>query len=149
MVVFSAADTEGCLDIILNIYINVTSGLVVYPKMIEKRIMGELPFMATENILMHCVKNGGDRQALHELIRDYSMMAGEQVKVYGKENNLIDLIKKDENFTISDSEIEKTLKPENFIGRSAEQVEEFIYDSIDPILKRHRKLIGYNADMKV
>jgi len=137
------------VDAILNIYINVTRGLVVYPKMIEKRIMSELPFMATENILMHCVKNGGDRQELHELIREYSMKAGEQVKVYGKDNNLISLIIEDNRFSITSEEIEDMLKPKNFVGRAPEQVAEFIEKEIDPILSRHEELLGVEAEMKV
>jgi adenylosuccinate lyase len=137
------------VDAVLNIYINVTSGLVVYPKMIEKRISEELPFMATENILMQCVKNGGDRQELHEVIREFSMMAGEQVKVHGKSNNLIDLIKADERFLISDDELSKTLKSENFIGRAAEQTSEFIEQVIQPILQQNADQLGYKVDMKV
>jgi adenylosuccinate lyase len=137
------------VDAILDIYINITSGLVVYPKMILKRINEELPFMATENILMQCVKNGGDRQELHEIIREYSMQAGEQVKVHGNPNNLIELIKEDKRFSISVNELEVTLQPKNFIGRSSEQTVEFIDQHIQPILDQNKDILGYTSVMKV
>ena len=137
------------IDAILSIYMNVTQGLVVYEKMIKKRLGEELPFMATENILMQCVKNGGDRQELHELIREYSMKAGEQVKVFGQPNNLIDLIKEDERFTVSKDELDDMLMPEKFIGRADKQTEEFIEAEVIPILKKHTDLLGMTSEMKV
>jgi adenylosuccinate lyase len=127
---------EGFLaiDAILNIYINVSGGMVVYPKVIEKHILEELPFIATETILMEAVKRGGDRQELHERIRTHSMEAGRQVKVEGKMNDLIERIAADKSFGMSLSELESVLEPENYIGRSAQQVEEFINEYIKPIL---------------
>ncbi|MDD3766481.1 MAG: adenylosuccinate lyase [Eubacteriales bacterium] len=114
------------VDAVLNLYINVAGGLVVYPKVINKHIMEELPFMATENIMMDCVKRGGDRQELHERIRIHSMAAAKVVKEEGKPNDLIDRIAADPIFNITKEEILKILRPENFIGRSTEQVEEFL-----------------------
>jgi len=127
---------EGFLaaDAILNIYINVIDGLVVYPKVISKHIQDELPFMATENILMEAVKRGGDRQELHERIRIHSMAAAEQVKVEGRSNDLIERIASDELFGLSLNEIKSVLDPSNYVGRAAEQVEEFITNYIKPIL---------------
>ncbi len=137
------------IDAILDIYMNVTQGLVVYEKMIAKRLAEELPFMATENILMQCVKNGGDRQELHELIREYSMKAGEQVKVYGQPNNLIDLIKSDKRFTVDAQELDAMVDPKNFIGRADRQTEEFITEEVSPILKKHESLLGLSAELSV
>lgn len=127
---------EACLaiDAILNIMLNVTDGLVVYPKMIRQRIMRELPFMATENIMMDAVKKGGDRQALHEKIREYSMIAGKHVKEDGLENDLCDMILADPMFMITKEELDAILQPENFIGRSEQQTEEFVDTCIRPIL---------------
>ena len=123
------------IDGILNLYINITSGMVVYPKMIEKHINDELPFMATENILMEAVKRGGDRQELHEKIRTYSMEAGRKVKELGEENDLIDRICSDPEFNLNKNEITSVLKAENYIGRSEKQVEEFINEDVLPILE--------------
>jgi adenylosuccinate lyase len=122
------------VDAILNIYINVAGGLVVYPKVIEKHVLEELPFMATENILMEAVKRGGDRQELHERIRVHSMEAGKQVKVEGKKNDLIERIAADSAFGMTLEEINAVLEPKNYIGRSVEQVEEFIENCIKPLL---------------
>ncbi|WP_418771579.1 adenylosuccinate lyase, partial [Monoglobus pectinilyticus] len=130
----SVAEAFLTVDAILNIYMNVASGLVVYPKVINKRIMSELPFMATENIMMDAVKNGGDRQELHERIRKHSMDAGKVVKEQGGENDLIERIVADDSFNLSHEEIDKILKPENFIGRSVSQVEEFIDEYVNPVL---------------
>ncbi len=124
------------IDAILNLYLNVSENLVVYDKVIEKRVNAELPFMATENILMECVKNGGDRQKLHEKIRILSMKAGENVKVYGKENNLIDLIKSDDDFACVKDKLDSILDGKNFIGRSSEQVTDFI-EEVDEILSNN------------
>ena len=122
------------VDAILNIYMNVASGLVVYDKVIRNRINSELPFMATENILMDAVKRGGDRQELHDRIRKLSMQAGHQVKAEGKPNDLIDRIAADPTFQLSREELDAILVPENFIGRANKQVEEFIAEYVDPVL---------------
>ncbi len=126
------------VDAILNIYINVAGGLVVYPKVINKHVMEELPFMATENIMMEAVKRGGDRQELHERIRVHSMEAGKQVKVEGKKNDLIERIAADSLFGLSLEEINEVLKPENYIGRSIQQVEEFIKENVQPVLDQNK-----------
>lgn len=130
----SMAEGFLAIDSILNIYINVTAGLVVYPKMVERRIMNELPFIASENILMDAVKKGGDRQELHELIREHSIAAGKRVKEEGLDNDLIERIANDSRFGLSRDEIVTNLDPKNYTGRSEHQVEEFIRDVIDPIL---------------
>lgn len=131
----SVAEAFLTVDAILNIYINVASGLVVYPKVIEAHVMAELPFMATENIMMDAVKKGGDRQELHEKIRVHSMAAGRVVKEEGGKNDLIERIVNDASFDLTFEEIEKILKPENFIGRAANQVEELIKEYVEPLLK--------------
>lgn len=131
----SVAEAFLGVDAILNIMLNVTDGLVVHEKIITKRVMAELPFMATENIMMNAVKKGGDRQELHERIREYSMQAGARVKDEGLDNNLCELILADPMFMITEEEINEILKPENFIGRSSDQVDEFIKDCVMPILE--------------
>lgn len=123
------------VDAILNIYINIAGGLVVYPKVIEKHVLDELPFMATENILMEAVKRGGDRQELHERIRVHSMEAGRQVKVLGLKNDLVDRIADDPVFGLTRDEILNVMKPSNFIGRAAEQVTEFIENEVRPRIR--------------
>lgn len=130
----SMAEGFLAIDSILNIFINVTAGLVVYPKMVERRIMNELPFIASENILMDAVKKGGDRQELHELIREHSIAAGKRVKEEGLDNDLIERIANDPRFGLSRDEIVTNLDPKNYTGRSEHQVEELIRDVIDPIL---------------
>lgn len=142
---------EGFLaaDAILNILINVTSGLVVYPKIVRRRLMAELPFMATENIMMSAVKKGGDRQALHERIREYSMVAGRHVKEDGLENDLCDMILKDEMFMINKEELDAILKPENFTGRSSEQVTEFIETCVKPVLDANSDKLNETAEINV
>lgn len=138
------------VDAILNIYENVAANLVVHPKVIEKRIMDELPFMATENILMAAVKRGGDRQELHERIRTHSIAAGAQVKDYGKENDLLERIAADPAFGLSMQEIEEHLNPADYIGRCPEQVEEFLADYIEPVLQRYvGELHGKGAELFV
>lgn len=122
------------VDAILNIYNNIADGIVVYPNMIRKRVMEELPFMATENILMEAVKRGGDRQELHERIRVHSMEAARKVKEEGKPNDLLQRIADDPSFDLSYDELSKVLLPENYIGRSKEQVEEFLNDIVKPLL---------------
>ena len=123
------------VDAILDLYINVAGGLVVYPKVIHSRIMSELPFMATENIMMNAVKKGGDRQELHEKIRVYSMEAGRQVKEFGLPNDLISRIAKDPAFGLTEEEIFSHLKPEAYTGRAAGQVDDFINEYVKPLLK--------------
>jgi adenylosuccinate lyase len=142
---------EGFLtaDAILDIANNVTSNLVVYEKVITARLMSELPFMATENILMEAVNKGGDRQELHERIRVHSMEAGKQVKVHGLENDLLERISKDEAFNLSDQEINELLDPSLYIGRSVEQVEEFLSEEINPILEKYKDYIGTEVKLKV
>ncbi len=125
-------------DAVLSLYVNVISGCKVYPKIIEKHLRDELPFMATENILMHCVKNGGDRQELHEAIRRHSVAAAEQVKLYGKDNDLVQRIAGDPAFGLTEEEIEKLLDTDKFIGRAKEQTEEY--------LSMVRKVLADNAD---
>lgn len=132
----SVAEAFLAVDAILNIYLNITDGLVVYEKVIEKRVNEKLPFMATENIMMESVKRGGDRQQLHEIIRVHSHNAAARVKLEGKDNNLIELLSEDENIPLSKEEILKTLKAENFIGRSVSQVEEFLSNFALPVIER-------------
>lgn len=142
---------EGFLaaDAILNIMINVTSGLVVYPKIVRRRIMNELPFMATENIMMSAVKKGGDRQELHERIREYSMTAGKHVKEDGLENDLCDMILADKMFMITKEELDAILKPENFTGRSSEQVTEFLTECVQPVLDANADKLNETAEINV
>ncbi len=135
------------VDGILDLCLNVVDGLVVYPKVIEKHLMSELPFMATENILMDAVKKGGDRQALHEKIRILSMEAGKNVKVEGKENNLLELIAADKEFGLSKEELESMLDPAKYIGRSDKQVEEYIDNVINPLLEVNKERLGISADI--
>ena len=136
-------------DAVLNLMINVCDGLVVYPKVIGQRIMQELPFMATENIMMSAVKKGGDRQELHEKLRVHSQAAAKEVKENGKENDLIDRICADSSFELEREEIEVLLEPKNFIGLSVEQTEEFVEDVVNPILKRYEGLLGARAELSV
>ena len=137
------------VDAILNVYMNVADNLVVYEKVIEKHIRAELPFMATENIMMECVKAGGNRQELHERIRVLSMEAGKNVKVEGGENNLIELIKQDEMFRPVWDRLDDILDAKNFIGRAPAQTVEFIEEEIDPILNKHLDLLGEKGDVRV
>ena len=142
---------EGFLSIdgILDLYLNVVDGLVVYPKVIEKRLLFELPFMATENILMEAVKHGGDRQELHERIRELSMEAGKRVKVEGKDNNLLELIAADPVFNLSEDKLKEAMNPKLYVGRSSEQVVEFIDEYISPILEKFSADLGEKPDIKV
>lgn len=137
------------VDAILNLYINVVDGLVVYPKVIYQQFMREIPFMATENIMMDAVKKGGDRQELHEKIRVYSMEAGKNVKVEGKENNLPELIAADKSFGLTIDEINAVMKPENFVGRAPEQVTDFINAEVSPVLDRYKELLGVEVEINV
>ena len=142
---------EGFLavDGILDLCLNVVDGLVVYPKVIEKRLMSELPFMATENIMMDAVKAGGDRQELHEKIRTLSMEAGRNVKVEGKDNNLLELIAADPAFNMTLEDLQKTMDPSKYVGRSKEQVEAFLSGIIRPLLEKHKELLGVKAEINV
>ncbi|MEI3175110.1 MULTISPECIES: adenylosuccinate lyase [unclassified Candidatus Paralachnospira] len=142
---------EGFLAIdgILDLYLNVVDGLVVYPKVIEKHMMAELPFMATENIMMDAVKAGGDRQELHERIRELSMEAGKNVKVNGQDNNLLELIAADPAFNMTLEELQKTMEPSRYVGRSKEQVEEFLAEVIAPILEENKGILGVKAEINV
>jgi len=142
---------EGFLSIdgILDLYLNVVDGLVVYPKVIENRLLSELPFMATENILMEAVKHGGDRQELHERIRELSMEAGKRVKVEGKDNNLLELIAADSVFNLSEDKLKEAMNPKLYVGRSSEQVVEFIDEYISPILEKFSSDLGEKPDIKV
>ncbi len=137
------------VDGILDLYLNVVDGLVVYPKVIERRLMQELPFMATENIMMDAVKAGGDRQELHEKIRTLSMEAGRNVKERGLENNLLELIAADPAFNMTLEELKSTMDPSKYTGRAKEQTEEFIQEVIQPILDENKELLGMKADIKV
>lgn len=137
------------VDGILDLYMNVVDGLVVYDKVITKRLMSELPFMATENIMMDAVKKGGDRQELHERIRQLSMQAGANVKERGLDNNLLELIAADPVFNLSVEELEETMDPAKYVGRSPEQVEEFLNDVINPILEENKDELGLKAEINV
>ncbi len=137
--------TDGILDLCLN----VVDGLVVYPKVIEKRLRSELPFMATENIMMDAVKAGGDRQELHEKIRTLSMEAGRNVKEEGRENNLLELIAADPAFNMTLEELQETMEPSRYVGRAREQVEAFLHQVIAPILEEKKELLGLQAEINV
>ena len=142
---------EGFLAIdgILDLCLNVVDGLVVYPKVIEKHMMAELPFMATENIMMDAVKAGGDRQELHERIRELSMEAGKNVKVEGKDNNLLELIAADPAFNLTLEELQKTMDPKKYVGRAKEQTESFIAKVVNPVLASHKEMLGMTAEINV
>ena len=142
---------EGFLAIdgILDLYLNVVDGLVVYPKVIRKHLMAELPFMATENIMMDAVKAGGDRQELHEKIRQLSMQAGKTVKEEGKDNNLLELIAADPSFHLSLEDLEASMQPERYVGRAPKQTEEFITEVINPILEKNKEVLGLTAEINV
>lgn len=137
------------VDGILDLYLNVVDGLVVYPKVIEKHMMAELPFMATENIMMDAVKAGGDRQELHEKIRTLSMEAGKNVKQEGMDNNLLELIAADPAFNMTIDELKKSMEPIKYVGRSKEQVEEFLDEVVNPILKDNSDILGMTAQINV
>ena len=142
---------EGFLAIdgILDLCLNVVDGLVVYPKVIEKHMMAELPFMATENIMMDAVKAGGDRQELHERIRELSMEAGKTVKVEGKDNNLLELIAADPAFNLSLEDLQRSMDPKKYIGRAKEQTERFVNTVVQPILDSNKELLGVKAEINV
>ena len=137
------------IDGILDLYLNVVDGLVVYDKVIYQRFMKEIPFMATENIMMDAVKRGGNRQDLHEKIREHSMAAGAVVKKEGKENDLVDRIAADPAFGMTKEEIEALLEPKNFVGRAPEQTAEFIAEVVQPILDANKDILGLTAEINV
>ncbi len=136
-------------DAILEIAINIFSGMVVYENVINQHIENELPFMATENILMEAVKRGGDRQELHEIIRVLSMEAAKEVKEYGRENDLIQRILNSSKFNLSEDELKSIMDPSKYIGRSPQQVEEFISEYIRPILEKNKNVLGLEIDLNV
>ena len=137
------------IDAILSLYINVVDGLVVYDKVIYRHFMSEIPFMATENIMMDAVKKGGNRQELHELIRQHSMEAGKTVKVEGKENNLAELIAADPAFGLTVEEITSHFEPKNFVGRAPQQVEDFLNNYVKPVLESNKELLGIEVEINV
>ena len=145
----SIAEAFLATDGILDLYLNITDGMVVYPKVVEADILKELPFMATENIMMDAVKAGGDRQELHELVRQHSMAAGKVVKEEGKPNDLIERIANDPKFGLTKEEIEAHMQPIHYVGRSVQQTEEFFRDYIDPILAKHKDELGIEAEINV
>ena len=136
-------------DAILSLYINVISGLTVYPNIIKKHLDEELPFMATENILMYCVKKGGDRQALHELIRQLSVETAKEMKTTGCSNNLIEKIEKTPGFGLTKEELNDIIRPEQFTGRSKEQTEEYLRDYVKPLLNKYEDLLGVDVTISV
>ena len=142
---------EGFLAIdgILDLCLNVVDGLVVYPKVIEKHMMAELPFMATENIMMDAVKAGGDRQELHERIRELSMEAGKTVKVEGKDNNLLELIAADPAFNLTLEDLKKFMDPSKYVGRAPRQVDVFLRDVVNPVLEANKEVLGMKAEINV
>ncbi|MEF9853646.1 MAG: adenylosuccinate lyase [Hydrogenoanaerobacterium sp.] len=145
----SVAEAFLATDAILNIMLNICGGLVVYPKVIEQRVMNELPFMATENIMMSAVKKGGDRQKLHEKLRVHSIAAAKKVKEEGLANDLIDRVCADSDFMLEKSEIDAILKPINFVGRSVEQVDEYLTEIIKPMLIANKNILGESAELLV
>ena len=142
---------EGFLAIdgILDLCLKVVDGLVVYPKVIEKHMMAELPFMATENIMMDAVKAGGDRQELHERIRELSMEAGKTVKVEGKDNNLLELIAADPAFNLTLEDLKKSMDPSKYVGRAPRQVDVFLRDVVNPVLEANKEVLGMKAEINV
>ncbi len=145
----SVAEGFLAVDGILDLCLNVTDGLKVYPKVIEKHLMAELPFMATENIMMDAVKAGGDRQELHEKIRELSMEAGRNVKEEGRENNLLELIAAEPSFHMSLEDLKASMQPARYVGRSKEQVETFLLREVRPVLEKNQDLLGIRAEINV
>ncbi|MDR2752739.1 MAG: adenylosuccinate lyase [Oscillospiraceae bacterium] len=145
----AVAEAFLATDAILELYLNVADGLVVYPKMIDKRLRSELPFMATENIMMDAVKRGGDRQALHERIRTHSQAAGAHIKMEGGENDLLARIAADPAFGLTLAELQKKLNPADYVGRAPRQVEEFLAEQVQPLLQKHKDWLGMTADIAV
>jgi adenylosuccinate lyase len=142
---------EGFLacDGILDLVVNVVDGMVVYPKVITKHLMAELPFMATENIMMDAVKAGGDRQELHERIRQLSMEAGKTVKIEGKDNNLLDLIAEDPTFPLGKEELAASMDPKKYVGRAPYQVTKYLENVVNPVLEANKDILGMTAEINV
>lgn len=145
----SIAEAFLAIDGILDLYLNISDGLVVYPKVITANLMKELPFMATENIMMDAVKAGGDRQELHELVRTHSMDAGKVIKEEGKPNDLIERIANDIRFRLTKAQLQATMDPKQYVGRSVQQTEEFFADYIEPLLKENADALGIHADISI
>lgn len=145
----SVSESFLALDGVLNLYLNISENMVVYKKVISAHVNNELPFMATENIIMECVKRGGDRQELHERIREHSMAAAQRVKIDGLNNDLIDRIKNDSFFNLTNEEIDNIIDPKKFIGRAPGQVVEFINEYVKPILENNKDLLGEEAIINV
>ena len=145
----SVAEGFLALDGVLNLYINIAENMVVYDKVIASHVMNELPFMATENIMMASVKKGGDRQELHERVRIHSMAAAQRVKGEGLENDLIERIVNDSTFNLSREEIEVIINPTDFVGRASSQVVEFINEYINPYLEKYKEYIDIKSDINV
>ncbi len=145
----AVAESFLAIDAILNIMLNITDGLVVYEKIIKNRVENELPFMATENIMMKAVKNGGDRQKLHEKLRKYSMETSKKIKELGQKNNLIEKIAKDNDFMLTEEELAEQLDAKKYIGLSENQVEKFLSNQIRPLLSKHQHLLGERCIMSV
>lgn len=145
----SVSESFLATDGILELYMNITSGLVVYPKVITARLMSELPFMATENIMMDAVKAGGDRQVLHEKIRQHSMAAGKRVKEEGADNDLLDRIAADPDFNMTKEQLLTLMKPENFTGCAESQTENFLETVVKPIIEENKDALGMHADINV
>ena len=145
----SVSESFLATDGILELYMNITSGLVVYPKVINSRLMSELPFMATENIMMDAVKAGGDRQVLHEKIRQHSMAAGKRVKEEGADNDLLDRIASDPDFNMTKEQLLALMKPENFTGCAESQTEAFLKTMVRPVIDANRDALGMHADINV
>ena len=145
------AMAEGFLaaDAILNIMLNVTDGIVVYPKVVRSRLMAELPFMASENIMMQAVEKGGNRQELHERLRQHAIAAGKQVKEEGLPNDMVDRVAADPAFGLTKEEIVAGLVPENFVGRAPQQVEEFIANVLQPIFDANPDAVEQHASLSV
>nr|MCR5354502.1 adenylosuccinate lyase [Lachnospiraceae bacterium] len=137
--------TDGVLDLCLN----VTDGLKVYDKVITKRLMSELPFMATENIMMDAVKNGGNRQEMHEEIRQLSMQAGANVKENGGDNNLLELIAADPKFGLTLDDLKETMDPSKYVGRAPRQVEVYLREEVQPVLDANKDVLGLTAEINV
>ncbi len=145
----SVAEGFLTIDGVLDLCMNVVYGLVVYPKVIEKRLMSELPFMATENIMMDCVKNGGNRQELHEEIRQLSMKAGKNVKEMGGDNNLLELIAEDDTFPVDLETLKKSMDPKKYVGRSPRQVTKYLEEVVRPVLDANKDVLGLTAEINV
>lgn len=145
----SVSESFLATDGILEIYMNITSGLVVYPKVIHARLMSELPFMATENIMMDAVKAGGDRQVLHEKIREHSMAAGKRVKEEGADNDLLDRIAADPAFNMTKEQLLSLMKPENFTGCAKQQTEAFLSEAVAPVLEANKDILGMSGEVNV